>query len=145
MAIAVTGIAALGLFPFVTASFGHFRGHSPEESNLYMLAQWIYRLYSHPVLSLSRLEVVSATLGFALAVGVVVYSLIRHPFAVETASAGLMIALSSGAVVTLIASFLFKSFNATNVTYSIWMMPGLTMLLSSGLAAKSGWARRRRC
>ena len=85
MAIAVTGIAAIGLFPVRDRCCGHFRGHSPEESNLYMLAQWIYRLYSHPVLSLgaagSRYPRPSASHSPS---GSSFIPCIRRPFAVET-------------------------------------------------------------
>ncbi len=136
-AIAVTGIAALGLLPFVTASF-HQSGLPLPASKLRLVAQWAYRLYSHPTISLSPLEEGWAALGFALAGAVALHLASRRPLTSGAAAAGLVLALGAGAVVTLLGLFLLKSLIATKISYSVWMLPALAMFLSSGLAERPG-------
>jgi hypothetical protein len=138
LAIAITGIACTGVLPFVLSSLHGSGNESGAAPKLVFVAQWMYRLYSHPTISLSPLEEGMAALGFAGAAAVALYLAVRDPLGSGAAVLGLAIALCAGAVVTLLGLFLLRGMIATKPTYSAWMLPALAMLLSSGLAKKPG-------
>ena len=66
LAIAVTGITCTGVLPFVLLSLQRSANESGGTPKLLSVAQWMYRLYSHPTISLSLLQEGMAALGFVL-------------------------------------------------------------------------------
>jgi Dolichyl-phosphate-mannose-protein mannosyltransferase len=139
VAIAITGVAAIGVLPFALPSL-HRSGAdagSVFTPKLQLVEQWVYRMYSHPTISLSPLEEGTAALGFMLAGAAALYSARRNLWGSGVPALGLVIALAAGAVATLFGLFLIKGMIATKPSYSAWMLPALALLLSSGLATKA--------
>ena len=136
LAIAVTGITCIGVLPFVLSSLHRSGNEAGSTPKLLSVAQWMYRLYSHPTISSSSLQEGMAALGFVCAVAAALYSAARDPLGSGASALGLVLALAAGAVVTLLGLFLLRGMIATKPPYSAWMLPALAMFLSSGLAQK---------
>jgi len=135
----VGGVAALGLYPFVTASMGISGG---VERGLMAkgigLVRLCYRLFSHPTIFVNPIMVALAGVGFLVAV----LGAMTRKRRSGLASLGLLAALGSGGTVVAIARFAQSSFDAVSPSYNLWILPALALFLSSGLAAEARWTRR---
>src|SRR5512135_720976 len=139
LAIAVVGLVSLGITPFVFSSIKNFPsgGDTATAASVVAkatgLARMFYRLFSNPATSVSPIALASTFLGVALAGA----SCLAPKQRSTTASTGLMLAWLAGTFVVTCAHLSQSSFDATNPSYNIWMLPAFMLQLSSGLAARS--------
>ena len=136
-AIAVVGVCCVGLLPFVSASLGTAAGPAPAveplKARLVDAARLLYRLVAHASTSVHKPSLVAAALGLGLSMVAAMAPKRRG----AGAATGLAIALGSGYAVVVAARLVQSKFVATNPSYNAWMLPALSMLLASGVAARS--------
>ena len=137
-AMAVTGLASSGLYPFIAASVDMSKAGVSKTADRYTdkvsaTAQWSYRQISHAAISVSRTALVAGTAGFVLCCGIAVQRALNQRTVDWVEAAGIGMALASGSVVILVAQFMVKSFVVTQPNYSVWMLPGWAIFLASAL------------
>lgn len=126
------GLAALGVTPFVLWSMGISSG--PDRAadpahHLEDLARLVYRFFGHPAIGLSGIA--SAALGISSLVLLVLALLPRAPGPTASPSIyPLAAALLVGFLVAAIAGMVIPNFNAHRPSYSIWVLPGLSVLMA---------------
>ena len=98
------------------------------------LARLGYRQYGHPSLTVRPAAVAAGTLGFAAAVGAALIAAARRP---TGPAAGVAVALGAGAAVVAAATLAATTptFAPSQASYNAWTLPGVALLLASGLAA----------
>jgi Dolichyl-phosphate-mannose-protein mannosyltransferase len=132
---AVTALVAVGLTPFILASSGISRSEPlpVDEKRLVGLVRLVYRLFSHPAMSISRVTVGLAALGFGLGIVCGLAPKDRSRWAATS----LAMALASGGAVVMLVHLAQSKFEAARPSYNIWMLPPLAILIASGLAARA--------
>ena len=134
---AAFGVAALlsaGLLPFLTASASMSPGVESGGSGLRDLVRLLYRLFSHPAISISLVAAAFACLGMA---GLFIPALLsKTPQTPAVRHWALAIALGFGA--TVAGSLFVRGFNVFTPSYSSWVLPGLAVL------ASMAWISRER-
>ncbi|MGC8639212.1 MAG: hypothetical protein ACP5XB_04960, partial [Isosphaeraceae bacterium] len=160
----VIAVASLGVLPFVRASIivsqhpgglaqapaspEHGRdddrsqhpgglAQAPSEGRYVMVARLAYRLVAHPSMSAGPITVGAVAVGAVLAV--LAAALPKR--SAQSSTYGLMIALGSGYLVAALAQLVLRGFSAALPSYNLWMVPGLFLVMASGLAARSRMAR----
>jgi hypothetical protein len=131
---ALTGVLAVGLGPFVFAS----SDMSPAvpmayREKLTVVIRLIYRLFAHPAMAVNVVPVACAGLGFGLAMVGGAVPKLRSGWA----SIALIAAIGSGFLVVSLAQMVVSSFAPAASHYNIWMVPVVSLLAGSGLAARS--------
>jgi len=132
--IAAVGLGALGLAPFVKAAMGVSEGvvaGAGSRDQLYALGRLAFRMFAHPATSVSAAATAAACAGFA---GLAVSSL-RKAWS-STVAAAILVALALGGLAVVAAAVLVPQFDSTTPPYSIWMLPGLSIVLAGGFAAE---------
>lgn len=130
----VAALAALGLGPFVFASATLSQGGAgPAEGKMAGLMRLVYRLFSHPAMSVSPVAVGLSALGFVVGIACG----LAHKRRSGWAATSLGLALASGGAVVAMARLAQSSFEAARPSYSVWMLPPLALLMASGLAANA--------
>jgi hypothetical protein len=138
VAIAITGVASLGLIPFITASLGTSERETinmeiAQPDRVRATAQWGYRQFSHPATSVSRVAVAAAIVGFFLCSGTAAWCALSQRSPESVAATGTGMALFSGSLVILGAQFVISTFGTTQSNYSVWMQPGWAIFFASAL------------
>lgn len=133
-AIVAAGVAAMGLTPFVLASASLSGEGAGNEAagKLKDLIRLTYRVIAHPATSVSRVALASAGIGAALTISTALASARRDPVI-----RGLIVAIGSGLAVVVVTHLAQSAFAAASPHYNSWMLPGIALLLSSGLASRS--------
>ncbi|HVR84334.1 MAG TPA: glycosyltransferase, partial [Planctomycetota bacterium] len=131
----LTGILSLGLPPFLQSSLEmssgqEAGGHGPGD-----VARYLYRFIGHPALGTSLAATVIAGASVAI---LLVLALCPRRSAAPTLYA-LAGALAVGVSITIGAGLSLKSFKAMQPTYSLWVLPGLSILIS--MAPLARWPR----
>ena len=145
-AIAAVALLAAGLGPFVLNSVTVSAAGQEAEAvairdRLAGLARLGYRQYGHPSLTVRPAAVAAGTLGFAAAVGAALIAAARRP---TGPAAGVAVALGAGAAVVAAATLAATTptFAPSQASYNAWTLPGVALLLASGLAAADRRVRR---
>lgn len=146
IASAITALAAIGLYPFVTASVEVSKSgaHWTVADRLLALGELFGCLVSHRVLVMDRwLAVVNLIVGL----GFIAVAIVAHPRKHDPArpcAGALGISLAVGAAVVVAASFVFTAFKPAQYQYNLWMVPLVTLLLAACLARPGGrwWTAR---
>jgi hypothetical protein len=130
VAVAIFLIVASDLYPFVTASIGVSHQITPDgeaTSPVREIVRLVYRLVAHPAMAVSRVFIVAALLGSAVALFIAL---------LVARKSALFLALIFGLLAVCIAAFVVKSFHPAAPHYNDWALPLLFILLPAGLAAK---------
>jgi hypothetical protein len=128
----------VGLAPFVFASVDlSGSGGVQKGGGIIRLGRFAYRLIAHPATSVSRVAVITALAGGIVASLGALAPKRRSPIA----TTALLMALATGALVVGVAHFVQSKFAAAQPSYNVWMLPGLSLWLASGLASASRSAR----
>lgn len=138
--MAVLGVGTLGLAPFVQAAQGlsaDARATSTK-ARLVGLVRLAYRTVVHPAMTVQKVAALAALLGAAVA-GVA--ALWARRWRLPTVQ-GLVLALGLGFLAVAGAQMAQGSFDASNPSYNVWILPGLALLLGSGAASANRSARR---
>ena len=136
----VAVVAALGLIPFVVAS-QEISTTAEGLSLRHKLTDFLrlaYRQVGHASMSVHREAVAAAFLGAALAAGAALWP----RWGRSRATVALIMALVSGGVMIMAAQLVQTTINAAAPHYNIWALPGLILLLASGLGATTPIVRR---
>ena len=138
---AATGLGSLGLVPFVRSSVGMSGDVEAGTSRVGDVGRLAYRFFGHPTLGTSRVATVLALAGAAL----LLLLALRSPGASRRTAArsipALAGALAAGFLLTAIAGLLAAKFDALKPSYSVWMLPGLSILLASVFTLPAGALR----
>jgi 4-amino-4-deoxy-L-arabinose transferase-like glycosyltransferase len=132
-------IAAPGLIPFVIAST-----HISTEKALSAAeklrggVKLVYRLASHPAIATSAAALGVVLLGALLSLAAAL-TLKRRG---APKSWPIAVAIVAGLVVAIAVRFATTSLDATNPSYNVWMLPGVALLLCSGLASRGPATRK---
>lgn len=135
---ALLGLATLGLVPFVMTAFQQPDATvSPFGVKLRGLVKLAYRVVSHPAIATSRTALAAVLVGglLALLMGLTIK---RKGL---PSSGPIALAVAAGLAAVGLARFATGSLDATNPTYNVWVLPGVALVLGSGLAARAPSAR----
>jgi hypothetical protein len=122
----VTALLSVGLLPFVRSSVEMTDHTEPAAHWVQDLVRYPYRLFAHPALGSSGALSALACISFGILV-------LLALFPVRSSSGpvfALAVSLASGSVMV-------KSFRVLTPNYSLWMIPGLSILIS--LVGLSRW------
>jgi len=134
--IIITGVVVLisfaGVIPFVLSAVQLTGDNSTEMNSLYSLIRLVYRLFTHASIQVNVLIMLSCLLSAAT---LLVVSLFPKKTGNESGYT-ILFALGIGFSVISVASFIFSGFLSAQVTYNIWMLPGICILFASVLQVK---------
>lgn len=137
MTLGAAALLSIGLIPFVSASTSMSSGAAPGGNGIRDLARLIYRLVSHPAISVSLLAAGAAGLGMAGLLTVIGADRLRaSPLALTWA-----LVLALGLAATAVGGLAAKGFKAYTPSYSIWVLPGLAVLASFAWMVRGRGAR----
>ncbi|MCA9266405.1 MAG: glycosyltransferase family 39 protein [Planctomycetales bacterium] len=139
LAVAIYGIACLGLIPFISWGVQHVGGSEATLDPMstgwwYGFQRMLYRLVGHPASSVDLWALVVLLLGYALATGLAVrgWRDVRGRPAV-TVARGITGILLLGLLGNVFGRMAFSSFDAFRPRYSLWMVPGMILLATTGI------------
>jgi 4-amino-4-deoxy-L-arabinose transferase-like glycosyltransferase len=130
IAIALVGVSAAGLVPFLLTMFGNLGSKvgGTDEGNIRAIVRLLYRQVAHPTTSVSIFAVISATLGFLT---LLILSLLRRGS--ENRQRDAILTALIGGFMVIVLGRIFVSPLVTETRYNLWIIPGLMILLSSSL------------
>ena len=139
--VGIVALAVVGITPFLAASmrlYGDLDGTGPGPGGrLIGAGRLLPRLITHPTLSVQRpaaaVAVTAAAILLAAALGL--------PRPARQPGRAIAWALAAGLAAITAARLVFDRFDASSTSYNAWMLPGLYILLATGLAASSPAAR----
>jgi glycosyltransferase involved in cell wall biosynthesis len=130
----VVMIAALGLWPFVSAAVAKSGADVRAEGfGVGALVRFAYRgLFGHPAMSTSIIVTAAAALGFVALSIISLWPKRRG----SAAAYAMLLTLGAGMVVAGIASLIVSTFESVNPSYNLWRIPAFALLLGSALAVR---------
>ncbi|QEH36122.1 hypothetical protein OJF2_46820 [Aquisphaera giovannonii] len=140
----VVGIAACGLWPFVSVAVRRLDAASVAGEpaavrpsiSVKAVARLAYRLVFHAAMRTSRVATAAGALGLVLASLACLPSTSRG----REARLGLWVAWASGTLVVLASAFV-TPLDVLASRYNVWMYPATALILGSGLASRLPAAR----
>jgi hypothetical protein len=110
----------------------------PEANTLHDLVRLVYHFFGHPALGTSVIATAVACASFAV---LVLVALLPRRL---TSPAGYALAgaLALGLVTTVLGGLVVKNFKAYQPSYSLWILPGLVILISGVSSVQRPKARR---
>ena len=124
--------AAMGLRPFVRASIAMSPGGS-ETHRLHEVAQLFFRLVAHPTMNAIPVAIAAALLG-ATALGAYAAYL---GWRKQRALGFLLVVLTTGLAVTVVAAFAVHGFTAAKTSYATWALPLVSLILAAPAAIRA--------
>lgn len=135
---AVVGASTIGLLPFVRAAFRMSTNGAPGESHVVTdLARLVYRLLGGNPTSAAYPIVLACVLLATMALLAVALTRVR----VERYVLPLSVTLIAGIAAATLAQTATSTFVALAPNYNIWMVPPISLLMASALAATGGWQK----
>jgi 4-amino-4-deoxy-L-arabinose transferase-like glycosyltransferase len=147
-ASAVFLVSSIGLWPFINSATQMTGGAPvPDTSYAWQLTRLVYRIVAHPASSMMVELQVPYLFGLAAIAGAGVYGLARvrrHRSGVPSLFASIRstddriagfvavtVALSAGMAATILATFFLSRGLVFTPSYSVWMIPGMSIVLAA--------------
>ena len=125
-------IVFIGLIPFVVAAFGLGSPGAIERNQIRELVRLVYRLFSHASLTVYGIVFAGALASAAVLLGASLMRKVRKTYVEH----GVLLALVVGFVCVAFANFAVNGFKSAEVTYNVWMLPGVAILIGSAMTVQ---------
>jgi Dolichyl-phosphate-mannose-protein mannosyltransferase len=126
-------ICSLGLIPFIMAAHSSDVNH--DTKSVVDIIKLGYRFFAHSSMTyyLIIIPLLFVSVGVVLCYCLFVKTLYRKFYA------QILLPVILGLTVTVTAFFVVNSFKVTTISYSIWILPNISLLLGAGFMPASNW------
>ena len=120
-------ISFTGVIPFILSSINVTGSSSIEGNKLYNLIRLLYRLFAHASIQVNLF----ITFLCLLSVATLIVLSFWPKKSGNYSHYAVMLTLGLGYIIILISSLIISGFKSSEISYNIWMIPGICLLIAS--------------